>query len=74
MRSFCVLLVVGSLLVAVCFCRPPTPEEVKEHELIDYFNDYDTLPNISLIPDSWKESVKKERMRYLQMLQQQAFK
>ncbi|VDM46550.1 unnamed protein product [Toxocara canis] len=73
MRSVYVL-IVGSALLLISQARPPTPEEVKEQQMNEFVNDYDTLPAISLIPESWKESLKKEKMRYLEMLQQQSLK
>uniref|UniRef100_A0A0M3IGX5 ApoC-IB n=1 Tax=Ascaris lumbricoides TaxID=6252 RepID=A0A0M3IGX5_ASCLU len=73
MRAVCVLLA-GSALLMVFEARPPTPEEVKEQQMNEFINDYDTLPAISLIPESWKENLKKEKMRYLEMLQQHGLK
>ena len=52
--------------------RPPTPEEeLKEQEINEVKSDYDTLPAYAYFPDSVKEILKKEKMRYLQLLQQQ---
>ncbi|VDN23425.1 unnamed protein product [Gongylonema pulchrum] len=62
------------LLVGTATARPPTAdeakEEVREQQVNDSKDDYDTLPALEHIPESLKESLKKQKLRYLNMLQQ----
>ncbi|VDN53662.1 unnamed protein product [Dracunculus medinensis] len=58
-------------LILEVWSRPPTPEEIKEQPLnADSKDDYDTLPAFSMIPENIKESFKKQKILYLQLLQQ----
>ncbi|KAM3716857.1 Cellulose synthase-like protein [Dirofilaria immitis] len=72
MLSLSVLLLFISMAT---MARPPNPDEIKElHEqqLNDSKDDYDMLPDVGHIPESFKESLKKQKMLYLDMLRQQS--
>ncbi|VIO98892.1 Uncharacterized protein BM_BM10529 [Brugia malayi] len=64
------LLLTGMVIMA----RPPSPDEIKklgEQQQVNYSkDDYDVLPDVGHIPESFKESLKKQKTLYLEMLRQ----
>lgn len=44
--------------------------QLREQQLNDSKDDYDVLPDVDHIPESFKESLKKQKMMYLDMLRQ----
>uniref|UniRef100_A0A8R1TXR7 Uncharacterized protein n=1 Tax=Onchocerca volvulus TaxID=6282 RepID=A0A8R1TXR7_ONCVO len=70
MLSLSVLLLFTSMAI---MARPPNSDEIKElrqQQLNESKDDYDTLPDVNHIPESFKESLKKQKMLYLDMLRQ----
>ncbi|VDN04953.1 unnamed protein product [Thelazia callipaeda] len=71
------MLSVITLLVTCVFvtARPPTADEIQqelsEQQIYDTKDDYDLLPAVDSIPESLKESLIKQKSRYLDMLRQQ---
>lgn len=60
-------------IFAICVtARPPTADEVKDvrEQTVDSKDDYDLLPSLEYVPESFKESLKKQKMRYLELLKQ----
>ncbi|VDO44979.1 unnamed protein product [Onchocerca flexuosa] len=43
---------------------------LRQQQLNESKDDYDTLPDVNHIPESFKESLKKQKMLYLEMLRQ----
>uniref|UniRef100_A0AAF5PT48 Uncharacterized protein n=1 Tax=Wuchereria bancrofti TaxID=6293 RepID=A0AAF5PT48_WUCBA len=66
-----ILLLLSGMVV---MARPPSPDEIKElgeqQQVSDSKDDYDVLPDVDHIPESFKESLKKQKMLYLEMLRQ----
>ncbi|VDN95272.1 unnamed protein product [Brugia pahangi] len=64
------LLLTGMVIMA----RPPSPDEIKklgeQRQVNDSKDDYDVLPDVGHIPESFKESLKKQKTLYLEMLRQ----
>ncbi|VDK84130.1 unnamed protein product [Litomosoides sigmodontis] len=73
MRKMLSLSILLLLITIATMGRPPNPDEIKElHErqANDSKDDYDMLPDIGHIPESFKESLKKQKILYLDMLRQ----